>query len=63
MRWAKFVTLIGALWLTTAAPVHSGAQQPSTRESRRQSALAFEEEGKVAEAEAGWIFLPEQPTQ
>ena len=62
MRWAKFVTLIGALWLTTAAPVHSGAQQPSTRESRRQSALAFEEEGKVAEAEAGWrSLLSSQP--
>jgi tetratricopeptide (TPR) repeat protein len=57
VRWAKFVSLIGALWLTTAATVHSGAQQPSPRESRRQSALAFEEEGKVAEAEAGWRSL------
>ena len=63
MRWAKFVTLIGALWLTTAAPVHSGAQQPPpSRESRRQSALALEEEGKVAEAEAGWrSLLSSQP--
>jgi tetratricopeptide (TPR) repeat protein len=62
VRRAKFVTLIGALWLTTAAAVQSGAQQPSTRESRRQSALAFEEEGNVAEAEAGWrSLLSSQP--
>jgi tetratricopeptide (TPR) repeat protein len=62
VRWAKFVTLIGALWLTTASTAHSGAQQPSTRESRRQAALAFEEEGKVAEAEAGWrSLLSSQP--
>jgi tetratricopeptide (TPR) repeat protein len=57
VRWAKFVALIGALWFTTAAMVHGRAQQPSARESQRQSALAFEEEGKVAEAEAGWRSL------
>jgi tetratricopeptide (TPR) repeat protein len=57
VRWAKFVTLIGASWLTTAAMVHGRAQQPSARESQRQSALAFEEKGKVAEAEAGWRSL------
>ena len=62
MKWAKFVTLIGALWLSMAGPVHSRAQQPSPREGRRQSALAFEEEGKVAEAEAGWrSLLSSQP--
>jgi len=62
VKWAKFVTLIGALWLSMAGPVHSRAQQPSPREGRRQSALAFEEEGKVAEAEAGWrSLLSSQP--
>ena len=53
---------MGALWLTTAATVHGRAQQIPARESQRQSALAFEQEGKVAEAEAGWrSLLSSQP--
>ncbi len=62
MKWAKFGTLMGALWLTTAAMVHGRAQHTPAGESQRQSALAFEQEGKVAEAEAGWrSLLSSQP--
>ncbi len=62
MKWAKFGTLMGALWLTTAAMVHGRAQLTPAGESQRQSALAFEQEGKVAEAEAGWrSLLSSQP--
>ena len=54
--------MIGALWLTTADTVHCQAQQSPAREIQRQSALAFEQEGKVAEAEAGWrSLLSSQP--
>jgi tetratricopeptide (TPR) repeat protein len=52
---------MGALWLTTAA-IHGRAQLTPAGESQRQSALAFEQEGKVAEAEAGWrSLLSSQP--
>jgi tetratricopeptide (TPR) repeat protein len=62
VKWAKFGTLMGALWLTTAAMPHGRAQHTPARESQRQSALAFEQEGKVAEAEAGWrSLLSSQP--
>ncbi len=53
---------MGALWLTTAAMVYGRAQPTPARESQRQSALAFEQEGKVVEAEAGWrSLLSSQP--
>jgi tetratricopeptide (TPR) repeat protein len=62
VNWVKYVTLIVALWLTTAATVYGRAQQSPARESQRQSAVAFEQEGRVAEAEAGWrSLLSSQP--
>jgi tetratricopeptide (TPR) repeat protein len=57
VKWAKFVVFIGAIWLTTV-PVHlSLGQGVAARESGRQLALALEQEGKVAEAEAEWRSL------
>ena len=62
MKWAKLRTFIGVLWLTTACMVSCLAQQVPARESQRQSALAFEQEGKLVEAEAGWrALLASQP--
>ncbi len=62
MKWAKFLAFLGVLWLMTARVVHCLGQQAPARESQRQSALAFEHEGKVAEAEAGWrSLLSSQP--
>ncbi len=62
MKWAKFVTLIGVLWLPTVRMVHCLGQGASARESQKLSALGFEQEGKVAAAEAGWrSLLSSQP--
>jgi tetratricopeptide (TPR) repeat protein len=62
VKWAKLRTFIGVLWLTTACMVSCLAQPVPARESRRQSALAFEQEGKLVEAEAGWrALLASQP--
>ena len=63
MKWAKFVTLIGVLWLPTVryGPFALGGGA-SARESQKLSALGFEQEGRVAEAEAGWrSLLSSQP--
>jgi tetratricopeptide (TPR) repeat protein len=57
VKWAKLVTFIGVLCLTTVRVVHCMGEQAPARESQRRSALAFEQEGKVAEAEAGWRSL------
>jgi tetratricopeptide (TPR) repeat protein len=58
----KFLRLIGVLWLLTVCTVSSSEQQAPSRESRRQSVLALEQEGKVAEAEKGWkSLLSSQP--
>ena len=62
MKWAKLRTFIGVLWLTTACMVSCLAQRAPARESQRQSALAFEQEGKRVEAEAQWrALLANQP--
>jgi hypothetical protein len=57
VKWAKFVMFIGVLWLTTVPILTSLGQGVPARESRRQLALALEQEGKVAEAEAEWRSL------
>jgi tetratricopeptide (TPR) repeat protein len=58
---AKFLGFIVVLWLTTVLIVISLGQGPA-RESRRRLALASEQEGKVAEAEAEWrSLLSSQP--
>ncbi len=62
MKWAKVVTFIGGLWLTTVPIVISLGQAVPAPESRRQLALGFEQEGKVAEAAAQWrSLLSSQP--
>jgi tetratricopeptide (TPR) repeat protein len=62
VKWAKFVMFIGVLWLTTVPVLTSLGQGAPARESRRQLALALEQEGKVAEAEAEWrSLLSSQP--
>ena len=62
MKWAKFVMFIGVSWLTTVPILASLGQRVPARESRRQLALALEQEGKVAEAEAEWrMLLSSQP--
>jgi tetratricopeptide (TPR) repeat protein len=62
VKWAKFVTFIGVSWLTTVPILTSLGQGVPARESRRQLALALEQEGKVAEAEAEWrMLLSSQP--
>ncbi len=57
MKWPKFEAFIGVLWLMTANITYCLGQQAPAGESQRQSALAFEQEGKVAEAEARWRAL------
>jgi tetratricopeptide (TPR) repeat protein len=57
VKWAKLVTFIGVLWLATVCIGICLGQGEPTRESQRRSALALEQEGKVAEAEAGWRSL------
>src|SRR5579859_2722385 len=54
---ATFVTFIGVLWLATGGIGICMAQGQPGGESQRQSALAFEQAGKIAEAEAGWRSL------
>lgn len=62
MKWAKLRRFIGVLWLTTACMVSCLCQQVPARERQRQSALAFEQEGKLVEAETGWrALLASQP--
>jgi tetratricopeptide (TPR) repeat protein len=62
VKWAKLRTFIGVFWLTTACMVSCLARHAPARESQRQSALALEQEGKLAEAEAGWrALLARQP--
>ena len=62
MKWAKFLSLTGVLWLTTACMVNCLGQELPARESQRRSALAAEQEGNVAEAEARWrSLLTSQP--
>ncbi len=45
------------LWLMTACAHSCPGQQTPPRESQRQAALAFEQKGRVAEAEAEWKSL------
>jgi tetratricopeptide (TPR) repeat protein len=54
---AKSATILGVLWLMTVSMICCLGQQAPAGESQRQSALAFEQEGKVAEAEARWKSL------
>jgi tetratricopeptide (TPR) repeat protein len=59
---ARFLRLIGVLLLMTPCTVNCLGQQEHSRESQRQAAFAFEQEGKVAEAEAVWrSLLSSQP--
>ena len=53
----RFLRLTGVLWLMTVCMIDCLGQQAPHRESQRQSALALEQEGKVAEAEAAWRAL------
>ena len=58
-----FLRLIGVLLLMTPWTFNCVGQQEHSRESHRQAALAFEQAGKVAEAEAEWrSLLSSQPT-
>ncbi len=62
VKWAKFLSLTGVLWLTTMCMVLCLGQELPPRESQRRSALASEQEGNVGEAEAGWrSLLSSQP--
>ena len=62
MKPARFLSLIGVSWLMVVCTVNCPGQQEPPRESPRQSALVFEHEGKVVEAEAGWrSVLSSQP--
>lgn len=62
MKSARFLRLIGVLLLMTPCTVNGLGQQEHSRESQRLAALAFEQEGKVAEAEAAWrSLLSSQP--
>ncbi len=54
---ARSLSLIGSLCLTTACAVYCFGQQASPRENRRQSALALEQQGDAAGAEAAWRSL------
>ena len=53
----RFPRFIGVLWLMAACAPSCLGQQASPRESQRRAALAFEQEGKAANAEAGWKSL------
>lgn len=53
----RFPRLIGLVWLMTACAHSCLGQQPTPRESQRQAALAFEQEGKIGDPEAGWRLL------
>jgi tetratricopeptide (TPR) repeat protein len=55
MKWAKLLTFIGVL--TMAFMLRCSGEPASPRESQRESALAFEQEGKLADAEAAWRSL------
>ena len=57
MKWAKFLPLTGVLWLTTVCIVDCLGQEIPAHENQRRSALASEQEGNVAEAEARWRSL------
>jgi tetratricopeptide (TPR) repeat protein len=58
----KRPTPVGALLLTLLCVLTCRAQQQQSREDQRQSALTFEQEGNLAEAEAGWkVLLSERP--
>ena len=57
MKRAKFVMFIGVFLLTTAPIAISMGQGVAASESQRRLALASEQEGKVAEAEAEWRSL------
>ena len=57
VKWANFLTLTGVSGLVMLGMVNCLGQQAPAGESQRRSALAFEQEGKVAEAEAGWRSL------
>ena len=57
VKSSRFLTVIAASWLATALTVNCLSQQPASAESQRQSAFAFEHEGKVSEAEAAWTSL------
>ncbi len=57
MKWAKFLTFTGVLLLMTVRIIPCLGEQAPARDSERRSALAFEQEGKEAEAEAGWRSL------
>jgi len=54
---ARFLKLISVLFLATACVFPCLAQQASPRERQRQSALALEQQGDAAGAEAAWRSL------
>src|ERR1035441_1419780 len=57
-----FLRLIGVLLLMAPWTFNCVGQQEHSRASHRQAALAFEQAGKVAEAEAEWrSLLSSQP--
>lgn len=62
MKPATSLRLISATWLMTVFMVNALGQQAPSRESQRQSALTFEKEGKITQAEAVWRSL-EQPAE
>ena len=57
VKSSRFLGALGASWLMTVLAVNCVSQQPAPVESQRQSAFAFEQEGKVSEAEAAWKSL------
>ena len=58
----RFLRLTGVLWVIAVCVFNCLGQQTPHRESQRQSALALEQHGKVAEAEARWrALLSTQP--
>jgi tetratricopeptide (TPR) repeat protein len=62
VKRAKLVTIMGVLWLATVCTGICLGQAEPAPENQRRSALAFEQEGKIAEAEAGWrSLLSSQP--
>ena len=62
VKLARFLKMIGVLWPMMLFMLNCLCQQALPGDSRRESALAFEHEGKVADAEAGWrSVLSSQP--